>query len=434
MKKYILSSLLALSSIAQAGEYSYHDKSPMHLGGGFDPFRPTEDSPKCVEDFKAIPLDTQSNRKTSIIMDVVKSRTDLYSKVEMSMSSSASYGAFSGNFSYSSLDEIEFNEDSLNWIVLFKSDLGKYGFSPTLKQEYKNYDNDELVYSCGSEVVTQERRGVMIYALVSVHNLSKNEKHFLEKSFSGSYGSGAFDASMDASYKSILNYSYAVGTVNVRIEAVGGPGIKNFAAAIGGKPNSYANYENLPTIISSYISEFVSNNAVPVQYFTTPILKLKGISRSKNESSFRGDRVAHLYEEYLSTLKEIKRIDDVLNNPKERSKFFADSFKNKKQGLIKSRSLLIDKMNSLYNDGVNCFNPALKNCSISPTSLNAVEIDWPELDKEKLCQQARDTALSKSLYNYSFYEMANEQNLVPNVELMNGKIGINGYETCEDSF
>lgn len=429
MKKIILILIALLPYHLRAAQYSYHPLSPMYLGGGFNPFNPTEAYLRCLNPAKTIPLETPNNRDLSIQISVVKSRHDLYSKTDMSASVSGSYGPFSGGGSVTKMDEITFNENDFHWIIVLKSDMGKYGLeNPQLTDEVKNMSSDQILNRCGSEIVTQERRGVMLYALVTVHNLSQSERHEMETKIGGGINTGIYSVAVSGKYKSILQFSYAVGTVSIALEAQGGSGIKDLADIIGGGENNFANYSKLPDIVNAYVKGFNPDNAVPLQYFSTSLTAFKtGVTL--RSSDFQATQVGLIYEKYLDINKTISRIDTLLS-PNNNTGI--EISQHQRQELSDVRDIYEKYRDDLYDAGRKCFNEKLNSCK-TPKTREPV-ITWPKLNPNKLCKIKRDDVLLKGLYPQAYYNLAESRNLVPILGSTATGIEIVGYYPCEEEY
>jgi len=413
---------------AQASDYTYHPSSPMYLSGGFNPYKPTEAYLECIDHDGIKSLDTPSNQNLTITIDTVKSRHDLYSKTDMSASVSGSYGPFSGSASINKLDEITFNENDFNWIIVLKSDMGKYGLkNPRLNNSLSNLPSMQLFSRCGSEIVTQERRGVMLYAFISVHNLSQSERHEMESTIGGGFNNTAFSAAASAKYRSILQFSYAVGTVSIRIQAQGGEGLSKLADIIGGGENNFANYGRLPDIVNDYVKSFNPSNAVPLQYFTTSLNAFK-TGLPARFGDFQSALVGQLYEKYLDSLKTIQKVDSLLSPNNTNDINITD---NDRKSLETVREVYQGNLEKLYAAGRLCFDDK-SNCLLP--KINDVRVNWPKGDINKICSNKRDDALVKGYYPLNYYEMARKRDLVPIIGHINNTIGIIGYGECMREF
>lgn len=413
----------------QAAEYAYHPSSPMHLGGGFNPYKPTEAYLECVDHDGLKPLDTPANRELTITIDTVKSRHDLYSKTEMSAAVSGSYGPFSGSGSINKLDEISFNENDFNWIIVLKSDMGKYGLkNPRPNVELKQLSLTDAYDRCGSEIVVQERRGVMLYAFVSVHNLSHSERHELESVINGGFNNYIYSMETSAKYQSILKFSYAVGTVSIRVHAQGGAGLTELADIVGGGENNFANYERLPDLVNKYVKSFNPKTAVPLQYFTTSLKSFKA-NLPPRYADFRSAQVGQLYEKYLDALKAVQRIDALLSPNANSDVNISEAERTSLEGSRRRYQYNLDK---LYTAGKSCFDEKAALCSLP--KLSDFKIHWPKENVERMCEKKRIDALNKRYYPHDYYEIAARRNLVPIIGHTQGKIGIIGYGDCTKEY
>lgn len=437
MTKHLITSLIMLSSVfvtqfSSASLYPFNPSSPMYIGGGFNPFKPNEGYLDCIDYDNTKSLDTPNNRELYITVSKVESRKDFYSKTDFSASVSASYGPFSGSGSVNKMDEVSFNENDFHWVVVMKSNMGRWGLvNPRLQPSLSSMSDDQLYRRCGSEIVTQQSKGVMIYALVTVHNMSQSERHEFESQIGAGFNNVVYGASVAAKFKSIVQFSYAVGSVSMLVDAFGGEGIKRFADIVGGSTDqSFANFEKLPDLINAYVKDFNPQNAVPLDYTTTSLAAFKPDLQVKY-SDFKTAEVGAIYIRYIDTLKTIEKIDNILSPNYGSDESLTDSVRS---GLESARSLYLDNQYALYDAGRKCFNPTQDNFCKLP-KISDIKVVWPRGNINKICTQKRDDALGKNYYPYEFYQMAVKRNLIPILDINdNGSLSIVGYNKCLDEY
>jgi hypothetical protein len=310
--------------------------------------------------------------------------------------------------------------------------MGRWGLvNPRLKKTSSELSSDQLYVRCGSEIVTQQSVGVMIYALVTVHNVSQSERHELESKIGGGYKNVALSADVSAKYKSIVEFSYAVGTVSMLVEAFGGEGIKKFADIVGGGgPNDFANFEKLPDLINAYVKDFDPQNAVPLDYTTTSLAAFK-TGLPARVGDFNSTEVGAIYVRYIDSVKTLERIDSLLSPNNSSEIVLSDS---QRIGLEEARKLYQNNLNVLYSAGVECFNEK-NNGQCKLPAIKDINVVWPKSDINKLCARKRDDALAKNYLPYEYYLMAVRRNLVPIIDFtQNGVLGVVGYNKCANEY
>lgn len=221
MLRSIIAALL-LSGTSIAGNYAYYPNSPLHMGGGYNPYLPDEIYLNCIEHDGEGPVDSDGATSTYVSLEQVKTREDFYRHIDFSASIAGSYKFYKGETSVQMESERAFHSDSFSWIVLFRSNYGRYILkNPRLKPEFSSYSHTELYQACGSEVAIHRNKSVMVYALFTIHNVSASERNRLETHFKGGANGGVWSASVESSYKKIVQEAAANNSVRLSVYALG---------------------------------------------------------------------------------------------------------------------------------------------------------------------------------------------------------------------
>jgi hypothetical protein len=289
MKKIITSiAALLVAPNAYGAVYNYHPNSTIYLGGGYNPFQPTQAFQECLEwdSIKSIDSDTGKTAiDTTAIIQTVKSKSDFYSLIDFSSQIQGGYGFFSGEGSVNLVDEYAFHDDSMTWIVLFKTDYGRFRIqNERLKARYNSETPEDLVRKCGSEVATTQRLGVLAYAVLTVKNLSQSKRREFEAKLNVSASGGLWNVDMQNEYKSVLKSSMAATDFSVRLRAIGGAGVVDLSGLLGSSNDQdpFVKYEQIPDVLSHYIKGLTVEGAAPLSYITTDL--------SAYQSDIPGDR------------------------------------------------------------------------------------------------------------------------------------------------
>lgn len=405
---------LALNPFASdAAIYGYHPESRLYLGGGFNPYLPANGYIRCIEHNGEEAVDTQGAASSDINISLVTSREDLYQKINFSASMAGSYGVFSGGGSIRIEDERAFHSDSLTWIILFKTDYGRFVLkNPRLKKAYTKVSDQELYQSCGSEIVTEQRKSVLVYALLTVNHLSESRRREMEASFSASASSGIWSAKMDSQYKSILQTAMAANNITVRVNAIGGRGITDLSGMIGaGGDNPYIAYENLPTVLKKYIDGMTADNAVATQYVTTPVSSFKRDVQVRY-NDFNSLHIGRLYNMYQDSFSIVNRLRSILSGSSGEHYQLTDEERNElSQALMKHEKSL----NVILRAAQKCFVPDNNKCSVPNVRIPVVR--WPlKSQPAEYCEGLRRMAYDRGLVEENFIKIARQRNFVPRIE------------------
>ncbi|HAG91027.1 MAG TPA: hypothetical protein DCL41_04105 [Bdellovibrionales bacterium] len=429
MKSLLVFTIALLGSVSQAAIYDYSPDSRLYMGGGFNPYKPTSGYLNCVEFDAQVSPDNDNNPNatysSSVDIKQIKSRTDFYSFLNFSTSVSGSYSFMGGSASYSLLDERAFHSDSLTFMVLFKNDYGRFVLkNPRLKSEYKNLEQTKLVKTCGTEIVTEMRKGVMAYALFTIKNVNQSQRREIEAKLSASAGGSFWSASMDMNYKSVLRTALQASDISVSVRALGGTGIVDLNQIIGGSNDEQINLDKIPTILSQYVEKFRVSNAVPTQYTTTDIQAFRS-DVSITTATFDQLTIGELFSTYEDFSSIIGRLQKIL--------YGSDSTAYDLTPQV--RMDLEDKLLEYSNYRRKIKSAALlcltegEICEVPP--MLWPQVQWPRPRPNlRACVDMRDQAAAMGLLPQELYRMAEKRNLVPLIA--EDGMSIEGWTSCED--
>lgn len=271
--------IVPLSHMATAEVYHLLPDSTLHLGGGFNPQKPTTSFPTCITSDGVKAFDNDAPASTTFILTVVHDRKSLYSHLNLDANLSARSLFASGEASMSIDDEYSFSSDSLVWILTARTDFGRYGLlRPTLSARglgILKHDPSHFARRCGVEYVDSERRVAQVSAIFSIQNASSETKNQVTAAIKLSGSSGAASGEFSAAFKTFTQDTSLKNKINVRIVTIGGGGLKELApltvlgSSCGDDPK--APTSDICTAVGTmktYLSTFTAASAPPVDYFT----------------------------------------------------------------------------------------------------------------------------------------------------------------------
>lgn len=276
--------LLFQAGVVRGEVYQYYPGSPVYMGGNFDPSKPGQSFPACLNRSPVVsanaPIDgVPPNRAvgvgqfSSFYMKKITSRRDLYSYLSFSASISGGYKFFSADGHYSLESENTFSEDSFTWMIYGYTNFGAY----VLKDEVPNVgattvknDPVALRQRCGTEYVRMENRAVMAAAVFTIHNLSTSDRKKIEASFSASFDNKAFNVGIDADYKKFTKEAAQYGQVEVNFYALGGPGISSLSGLVRDQDDPAKFRE----AFSEYFKTLTAANSVSTLFVTASVSSL----------------------------------------------------------------------------------------------------------------------------------------------------------------
>lgn len=427
--KLKLLALLAMfgTSDAFAKQYGYHPGSPLYIGGGFNPSLPSQSFQSCLDYQGVLPIDASSPGaavETRANIRLIKSQKELFELVDYSAQIQGSYGMYSGGAAASLVDERAFHSDSLTWIMLFKTDYGRFRVNKeSIKPAFARLNADEFLQKCGSEFVVSQRLGVMTYAIMTVKNLSQSRKREFEAKLNLDASGALWDASMDTNYKEVLRSAMASTDFSLDIRAYGGRGITDLTGLLG-DAKDFVSYSKVPEVMKSYIANQRLENAVPLQYSTSDAAGYQS-NIPANAGAFNRIQFENIFYSYDNFSSIENRIENILYGAD--SQLYSLSQAQGTQLTSQLNQFTSDR-DQLYRAGRACFDEAGQ-CAAPAASYSFIE--WPRLKRvAQACENNRRSALDNGLVPIQFYEMAKSRDLVFLIE--NGQVV--GQAKCDEVY
>lgn len=425
----------AFSYSAFAGNYGYSPSSHLYLGGGMNPFKPDENYLDCIEYDSVVSLDTKGAVSTEVEMKLLEKREDFYKSTSFSASVSGSYSFFKGEASISSVEETRFHSDSLTWIILFKTNYGKYSIvKPRLADEYKSYSQDDIYRTCGSEIVKFETRGVMAFALLTIHHLSESKKSELKAKFGAEAKGIGWGVKMDAQYSSLIASAMASKTISISIKAIGGNGLIDLRdllitntdtikdSVTGQESASPAiDYMRVPSVLHKYIGGMTAENAVATEYSTVAMSSFVR-NLPVRFDKFLTKQVETIYFKYLDYKVLRDRIDSVVSGGSSLSPHDIAE-------LSSVRDVCDEMMNTIYLAGRACVEGDISQCIIPRGAIPYVDFNKYKSDSDTAPYFAIETYCNNSECGRHKQIKAYKKKIGESIVLTNDQID---YGTCEE--
>jgi hypothetical protein len=418
------------SSLGIAASYDYHPKSRLYLGGGYNPFHSDDAYQVCLEHRGIKPVDTEGATSTQVEMIRLRSQEEFFKETQFSASIEGSYAFFSGGGSISSHDAEAFQSDAFTWMVLFRSNYGRFILDrPNLMQTYSGLPTRELETKCGSEVVTEATKAVSAYALFTVKNVSSQQMHQFEQSFHASARGVFWNVEMSQKYASFMKLALANSQVQFRMAAIGGDGVTKLTelleSSVGASADPYEKFYHIPKVLEDYIKTQTKEKAAPVSYNTQRI----GAFTSATDSlypKFRSEMVEQLYLRYHNAIGISERLNSILYGNESGNYDLNDAdFKR----LSDAYNVFSDNVNKLASAGLACFDIARQpECKLPMET--RVRMVWPK--RSNYCEELRLRAKEFKIVNDDQYQEAVKHNFVPVFKSDGKTITVNEWVTCSE--
>lgn len=302
MKVYPLILVALISLGASARKFEYHHASPLALGLGVNLADPSEPQRMCL-DFEEERMDGEVARRSEINIKVVESRRELFRELGFSSSIAAQSYFVSGDAGGSYLDEANFQEDSLVWLVIGSVDFGRIrtkntALKPFAAQLLSEGKHEEFARQCGMHHVSQERRGASVFALYTLKNLERKEKQDIKAWLNAHTSNVPFvDVQTENKFSLALSEFARNKQLSFRVLALGGKGI----TALAHIPKFDNDVGKIKETISEYLLGLTDKNAVPLEFITSTFEQFGW----KSDVQFNWDKRDVVLAEYYFAVSQI---------------------------------------------------------------------------------------------------------------------------------
>jgi hypothetical protein len=300
--------------IVRANVYDYHPASSLHLGAGFDPAHPTEPyARRCLSYQSERNIDSAGGTETAkYTLQVINSREQLYKAMHMSASIDASYGFFSASGSTDVQNKFSSSQDSLTWIAQAEIKFGRFQpIDPKPIHDIEVLSVDDIRTVCGTELVTQDTRGVVATIVYTFRNLSVEQKRSLSTAISASAKFVSGGGTANATYKEAVEEASQSSELEIAIEVRGGPGKKALEDII----TADSDLPQIRAALRNYVHDSNENNAKAFQYETSSTAQYYPKVGQPALSSGRDAALAQLYSSYKDLSEVLDRIQFLTKIP-----------------------------------------------------------------------------------------------------------------------
>lgn len=404
--------MVLIPLVSPSATYQYLPEGWMRLGGGYNPYQPTAGFAECISHEGEERKDYSGVKNSVATITKLSTLESYYILTHFSASLAGSYTFYSGSASYNSLQEDAFHSDTFTWILFFESKYGIFGLkNPKLKEEYKKLSVDELYSTCGSEIVIQQKKTAMAYALFTLKNISENHRKELETRFSGGTKTGIWSVTMDASFQNILRSALASSSLRIQIQTVGGRGISDLTDLIGPQSineDGFAYFSKVPAALKKYVENITDDRTAPTEFQTASISVFRaGVPTKFNQ--FKDGQIATMYTLYEGARSIFTRADNILFGKDSSDYSLSDQEKNNLSSVQAKMKVM---MNTIIDAAAPCFEIGGA-CQVPPVALPFIKWPQPAEPKTSKCEFLRSSALAVGCITQPQYDYASKNNQVP---------------------
>jgi hypothetical protein len=309
-----LVALLLATTPAGADVFDYHPASGLHLGGGYDPAYPTEPYVRsCVSSSGEHNIDTpQGIADAKYELYSVSSHEELYKALSVSASADASFGFFSASGSVASQSQFSSSSDSITWIAKVSLIYGRY--QPVDAKPIPaigEMSAADITSTCGTQIVTQETRGVIATIVFTFNNISTAAKQALQASISGNGNFGEGDAHAKSDYKNSVEAASRSSELRITVEVRGGPGKE----ALESIAKADSDLEKIRAALATYIAQTTETNIRAFSYETSSTRQFYPKVGIPQLNSGRDEALVGMYSTYSDLAQTVARIQGLIKVP-----------------------------------------------------------------------------------------------------------------------
>jgi hypothetical protein len=133
---------------------------------------------------------------------------------------------------------------------------------------------DEFVTECGARIVSKERRGVRLNAILSLSNVSSKSRQQIDASVGGTYGAASFTAEAKATFNKEFEEAKRDQRVSIKVKAIGGQGSDAFEQIISASIKDITSIDGIGEALAKYAKTLTKENAGVIGYFVADMPRL----------------------------------------------------------------------------------------------------------------------------------------------------------------
>jgi hypothetical protein len=367
-----------MATIAKADVYDYHPASGMRLGGGYDSARPTEPYVrKCMDYSDVTNIDSTGGvASATYTLQVIANRQELYKSMHISASADASFGFFSSSGSIDAQDAFSSSSDSITWTAQAQLTFGRFQpVDPKPIDAIAKMTAGDIRSVCGTELVTQETRGVVATIMYTFRNLSTDQKNTLATAISASASFFSGGGSANAAYQQALEQASQSSELSITVTVRGGPGKDFLASSIGAD----SDLTKIRAALQSYIAASTEANAAAFQYGTSSTSQFYPNVGNPELTSARDDALVSMYSTYKDLSDVVDRIQALTIVPVKPEDQYLNTFvsQSTRSELGRLGTLYAGEMSQIRTQATKCLT---SDASCHPFDISALpRVNWPQI-------------------------------------------------------
>ena len=286
--------------------YSFFPDYPLTLGRGLEPNKLQESKFSPLQQIIRDTVDGLRPLSTNADIFLVSNKDELRKVFDLDVKMSVRALGFKANSSLNIVNTYNFDQNNIMVVIKGQSEFSRIALkNPQLSDEAKKILNkrggyNEFIRLYGSNIVSVERRGLSVYFLITINNVTTSLKNTINTSLDAGGGFGPVSGSLEVKLRQELYQKSTKEELNIRFISFGCEGLSDFASIIAKLKTNGNSFEDIKNELSNTLKNCSAfDKSIPIGYLVTPITNIPSVFIAKSIDSY-----SELQEKYLAAVSE----------------------------------------------------------------------------------------------------------------------------------
>jgi hypothetical protein len=299
--------------------HEYLPGAPVLLGQGYFPEAPMSSTPPCLQNIVPIVDGNRTVAQSANVSEsVVSSTSGLKETLGIDVEMDASMLTYSGSGKFDYSTETNIDENDLNIVIHGSADYGndvldrsKSSYIPDVQKLIASGNLAEFKKECGSQLISSVSYGTRVSVLITLHNMTEEDKSTMGISVSGSGGFGPLSVSAKMNLNHMLQTNTSSHAVTKTVIVRGGDGLPNLATLVSGLQTDGQSIDQIEKGISDIFNGLSPAKAAIVGFTTIPY---PGVNWDTEDfiSDLKGEALSDLAEAFRYQFGKYSMIHELL--------------------------------------------------------------------------------------------------------------------------
>lgn len=302
--------------------YSFYPDFPMTLGRGIEPNKLQETKFSPLAEITRDTVDGKRPLSTTADIYLVSNKDELKKVFDLDVKMSVRCLGFKASSALNIVNTYNFDQNNIMVVIKGQSEFSRIALkNPRLSEDAKailsKNGYNEFVRLYGSNIVSVERRGVSVYFLITINNVTSSMKNSINASLDAGGGFGPVSGKLEMKLKQEISQKSQKEDLNIRFISFGGDGLSSFSSIIDSLKSRNNSFEGIKKQLSETLKNYSTiEKSVPIGYLVTPISNIPSVFVAKAEDSYSAMQEKYLSavsEKYYSNLNKLTVFQEIIN-------------------------------------------------------------------------------------------------------------------------